>query len=113
DNYVTVHLTVEESAKNKQLENAGAFELKKKYYGEAAGLPFFLIMNKNKELLADSYIRPADAPPLSKPAENTNTGCPAADNEVAYFISILKSTSKLDDKALSQIAERFKKNNVK
>ena len=45
DNYVTVHLTVEESKENKNLENPGAAEIKTKYLGDKAGLPFWVILN--------------------------------------------------------------------
>jgi thioredoxin-related protein len=109
DNYITVHLTVEESAKNKQLENAGAWELKKKYNGDKAGLPFWLIMDKNRNLIADSYIRPAGAP-LSMPGKSI--GCPANDDEVQAFIDALKKSSRLDDASLQLIATCFKKNKI-
>lgn len=58
DNYVIVHLNVLESANKKYLENAGAKELLQKYHGEKAGLPFFVILDKDKNLLADSNIKP-------------------------------------------------------
>lgn len=107
DNYVTVHLTVEESAKNKQLENPGAWEIKKQYNGEKAGLPFWLIMDEARNLIADSYIRPAGTP-LTVPGQSI--GCPASEEEVKAFITALKQTSKLDAHALKVIEERFKKN---
>ena len=50
DNYVTCHLTVDESADKKNEENPGAVDLRKNYHGENAGLPFWLIFDKNGKL---------------------------------------------------------------
>ena len=107
DNYVTVHLTVEESKDKKNLENPGADLMKKKYHGEEAGLPFWLIFDKNGKLLGDSYIRKQGIP-MDQPGESI--GCPASDEEVAAFITILRSSSSLTEQQLTVIAERFKKN---
>ena len=98
ENYITVHLTVQESAKNKKLENLGADVFLEKYKGQKAGLPFFLIMNKNKKLIADSF------------NGNESIGCPANEAEVKYFIEILKKSSKINDDALKLIAIRFRQN---
>ena len=107
DNYIIVHLTVEESDKNKQLENPGADLIKAKYHAEKAGLPFWVILDSKGTLLADSYIRPAGVS-LDQPGDNI--GCPAEEGEVATFIQLLKKTSSLDDDQLAIIATRFKKN---
>lgn len=109
-NYVIVHLTVEESTDKKNLENPGGAELKKTYLGEKAGLPFWIILNKKGKLLADSYIRKKG---VSINEAGDNTGCPAAENEVAYFISVLKKTSALSKSDLSIIAKRFRENEAK
>jgi hypothetical protein len=37
-------------------------------------------------------------------------GCPASDDEVAMFVSILKSSSNLQASDLEIIAKRFKEN---
>ena len=108
DNYIIVHLTVMESPTKKALENPGAFDLMKKYNAGDAGLPFFVILNEDGDLLADSYIKPLEG--KAAPGKLSNTGCPSEDNEVAYFISILKKTSSLNDKELTMISDRFKKN---
>jgi thiol-disulfide isomerase/thioredoxin len=109
DNYVIVHLTVEEDNNNKVFENPGANEVLVKYHGEAAGLPFWLITDKNGKLLADSEVRPAGVS-LDTPGENM--GCPATEEQVVTFIKILKQTSTLSDKELEIIAARFRKNGV-
>ncbi len=103
-NFIFVHLTILESTDKKNLENPGAKELYDKNSGGQGGIPFFLIYDKNGTLLGDSKFKPAP----DKPA--TNMGCPAADEEVAAFIEVLKKTSKLPDKMIPVITERFKKN---
>ncbi|MEP6674283.1 MAG: thioredoxin family protein [Ferruginibacter sp.] len=108
DNYVTVHLTVDESdSAKKQLENPGAVEFRKKYHGDKAGLPFWMIMDKTGKLLFDSYIR---KPGVGLDQPGDNIGCPASEEEVAAFIQGLKKSSKLTSQQLDVIAERFKKN---
>jgi thiol-disulfide isomerase/thioredoxin len=107
DNYVIVHLTVAESDENKPLENPGAVDIIRKYNAMDVGLPFWLILDKNGNLVADSRIRPKGAT-LDYPGDNM--GCPSTDEEVNAFIKILKQTSKLTGKELKIIADRFKKN---
>jgi thiol-disulfide isomerase/thioredoxin len=108
-NYVTVHLTVEENAANKNLENPGADALKLKYHGDKAGLPFWMILDEDGKLLGDSYIRKAG---ISMDEAGENIGCPASDEEVAAFIALLKKTSKLSKEESIIIAKRFKQNKV-
>lgn len=107
DNFITVHLTVDESEGKKHLETPGADFIKKKYKGETAGLPFWLILDSDQKLLADSYMR---KPGVSKDEAGENIGCPASDEEVAAFIAILQQTTKLKAAELAIIAERFTKN---
>ena len=100
DNYVTVHLTVLETPQNKLLETPGADEYLKKIKKEIKSLPFFVILNNDGSLLGDSFI------------DGSNIGCPASDNEVAAFSSLLKKTSKINAEGLKIIAARFKQNSV-
>ena len=95
-NYVITHLTVQESPKNKNLENPGADELMKKWKADKAGIPFFVILDAKGNLLEDSFN-----------AKGENLGCPASPEEVAEFRRILKNTSKLTDKELDLIASVF------
>jgi thiol-disulfide isomerase/thioredoxin len=104
DNYIICHLVVLESEKNKNLENPGAMELLKKYHGDKQGIPFWLVLNKDGKLLADSQIRPAGA---SLDTMGENIGCPAKKEEVAAFLKVLKSTSSLSDVQLAVIGKRF------
>ena len=105
--FIFIHLTVLESKDKKNLENPGATEMFNKYSGGKSGIPFFLIFNKKGVLLADSNIRPA-GDGLDKPGKNM--GCPAAEDEVAAFIEVLKKTSKITDSQIMTVKERFRKN---
>jgi thiol-disulfide isomerase/thioredoxin len=108
-NYVTVHLTVEENKENKNLENPGADALKLKYHGDKAGLPFWMILDKDGKLLGDSYIRKAG---VSMDEAGENIGCPASEEEVAAFINLLKKTSRITEEESKAITKRFKQNKV-
>ena len=107
DNYVITYLDVMENKGKENLENPGSLNLLKQYKGEKAGLPFWLVLDAHGKVLADSQIRPAGAGP---DAPGSNTGCPAEPNEVAYFTSVLKATSRLTASQLSVIEQRFLKN---
>jgi thiol-disulfide isomerase/thioredoxin len=107
DNYVVRYLDVLEHAGKENLENPGSLNLLKKYKGENEGLPFWLILDGNGTLLADSEMRP-DGAGLDTHGESI--GCPASEKEVAYFIKLLKNTSKLNDADLAVISARFRKN---
>ena len=106
-NYITCHLTVDESKEKQDLENPGARKFRKKYHGEEAGLPFWLIFDQQGQLLADSKMRPADA---GFEAPGDNAGCPSAKVELAYFIRVLEKTSRLGAGELAIIAKRFSQN---
>jgi thiol-disulfide isomerase/thioredoxin len=105
--FVIVHLTILESKDKKNLENPGAEDIFNENGGKGGGIPYFLIFDKKGKLLADSKFKPASAAADAKPS---NIGCPAADDEVAAFIEILKKTSKISDSEIQAVAERFKKN---
>ena len=107
NNYVIAQLTVDESKDKKQLENPGSNELRKKYHGDLQGIPYWFILNANGQLLADSRLKAAGA---DVNAKAINVGCPASNEEVAYFTGVLKRTSSLDDQQLALIKNRFLKN---
>lgn len=110
DNYVIRHMTVDESKDKKNLENPGANEFRNKYGGADLGIPYWLIFDPNGNLLADSRIR-TDGNINSTPGDNS--GCPATENEVAYFIKVLKQTSSLNAAEEAAVTKRFRKNEVK
>jgi thiol-disulfide isomerase/thioredoxin len=107
--FVIVHLTVMENGEMKKNENPGASEMMKKYSVNGMGIPVFLFFDKKGTLLGDSKIRKTGEG-LDKPG--VNMGCPAADNEVAAFVSLLKTTSEISDSEALAVTERFKKNNT-
>lgn len=106
DNFVIRHLVVMESEGKKNLENPGAADMMKKYHGDKSGIPYWLVFDSDGNLLADSKLRAAG----DGPEKGSNVGCPAAENEVAYFIEVLKKTTKLTEADLTLIAQRFRKN---
>jgi thiol-disulfide isomerase/thioredoxin len=106
DNYVICHIVVYESNSKKALENPGGEDLLKKYYGNDQGIPYWLIFDKNGELLADSKVRKEG----QKLEAGDNAGCPASQKEVDHFIEVLKKTSPLRPDQLQIIAKRFREN---
>jgi len=106
DNYVIRHLVVDELKNKKDLENPGANELRKKYFGDGEGIPFWLVFDKEGKLLADSKMRAEG----DGPEKGQNTGCPATEEEVAYFIGMLEKTSRLNAAELAIIKIRFRRN---
>jgi thiol-disulfide isomerase/thioredoxin len=106
DNYVIRHLVVDESMDKRYLENPGAKELRAKYYGDGQGIPFWLVFDQHGNLLSDSKLRKEG----EGPQQGDNTGCPAAEKEVDFFIGVLKKTSSLRKDELNIIRKRFREN---
>lgn len=106
DNYVIVHLVVDESKGKEHLENPGAAEMKVKYHGEGQGIPFWLVFDKTGVLLADSKMRKEG----DGAEAGDNSGCPASEKEVEYFIGVLKKTSSISSSQLEIIRKRFREN---
>jgi thiol-disulfide isomerase/thioredoxin len=101
--YFDDNFLMDEFGDKKSLETPGAAALLTKYGGDGQGIPFWLIFDKDGNLLADS-MRPDEA------GNRRNTGCPADEEEVNYFISILKKTTTLGKDQLEKISKRFRKN---
>lgn len=107
DNYVIATLDVQEQPAKKDLENPGSLEVMTKLKGDKAGLPFWVVLDAKGKVLADSQIRPKGA---SLDTYGENVGCPASDEEVAYFAEILKATSKINADGIAAISKRFAMN---
>ena len=107
DNFVIVHLTVNENAQNKKLENAGAAVYMQKFGGEKAGLPFFVVTDEHGEMIADSYMR-GNGVKMRDPGQNM--GCPASAEEVATFCKVLQTTTHLTEAQLKVISKVFRRN---
>lgn len=97
--YKVAHLRVHESDDKKNLENPGAMELLARLGGADSGLPYWAVLDAKGKALANSQYKPGK-----------NTGCPAGEEEVAYFIRVLRKTSKLGEVELKVIEERFRRN---
>ena len=106
DNFVVRHLVVDEAKDKKHLENPGAEEMKIKYHGAGQGIPYWLVFDDRGNLLADSKSRKEG----EGPEKGENTGCPATEPEVNYFISMLKENTKLTADQLEIIRKRFRQN---
>lgn len=104
DNYVIEHLVVKESKDKKHLENPGSDVMLEKYLGDKAGIPFWIILDKKGNLLADSYMR-EEGVGMDEPGKNT--GSPANPDEVDHFINVLNETSSIDEEGLDKIKEAF------
>lgn len=104
ENFVEQYYVVDESADKKALETPGAAAFRKKYGGEGQGIPFWLLFDKEGNLLADSMR------PDGSTGNKLNVGCPADEPEVSYFISVLKKTTRLKEDQLEKISKRFRKN---
>ncbi len=80
-----VHITVLENKEHKADENAGGLELMEQLGGKDAGLPFMAILDaKSGKMIANSM--------FTMPGKNkaSNTGYPAAPEEVAHFNMMLE-----------------------
>jgi thiol-disulfide isomerase/thioredoxin len=106
DNFVIRPLVVQEPEAKKNLENPGGVEMMKKYHGDKSGIPYWLVFDADGNLRADSKIRAEG----DGPEKGNNVGCPASEKEVAYFIEVLKKTTKLQEADLALIVQRFRKN---
>lgn len=106
ENYVIRHIVVDETRDKKHLENPGGGEMKKQYHGEGLGIPFWLVFDKEGQLLADSKIRKEG----EGPEKGENTGCPATAEEVDHFSAVLKKTSRMTDAQLEIVKKRFRRN---
>ena len=98
-NFVITHLTIDEPENKNHLENPGAKELNEKWGGKEQGIPFWVVMNKDENILADSQREPGK-----------NVGCPATDEEVAHFINVLKKTTGITNEEIAAVEKRFRRN---
>jgi len=107
DNFVITHITVLESKGKENLENPGGLAMMEKFNGKNQGLPYWVILDKNSNLLFDSQVRKTQAGGTIK---GENVGCPASQPEVDHFVSILKKTTSLNEAQLATIIKRFRLN---
>jgi thioredoxin-related protein len=100
--YVIVPLTVMESPEFKANENPNGMEVLKELEGDMQGIPFFAAVGKDGKMIMNSRM-----PVEGKPS--ANVGCPASDEEIAYFMKFLQKTAPMIDQAERDlIAKRLK-----
>jgi len=87
-NYVIVTLVVNESKKNRHLENPGATDFLRKHKGEDKGLPFWVILDNTGVLIEKGRGYPGGW-------------------RLRRFITSLKKTSNLTEENLNIIEEIF------
>lgn len=104
ESFVSLYFVVDESGDKKSLETPGAAAFRTKYGGDNQGIPYWIVFNKDGIRIGDS-MKP-DGSPLGR----VNTGCPADEAEVDYFIKVLKQTTRLKEDQLEKISKRFRKN---
>ncbi len=80
-------MVVQESEKNKALENPGADAFMSKFGGAKAGLPFFAFLDEKGEMLANT-MRPADGSD-----KGGNIGHPFEPKEVDWFLVMVKKAA--------------------
>jgi thiol:disulfide interchange protein len=89
--FVTVKVDVD--------RNKGGKELNAKYGGDKAGLPFFVILDADGKKTGDSFAKP-----------NANVGFPAAPEEIAHFLKIVRQASeKFNDADIAILESGLKK----
>ncbi|WP_294217831.1 thioredoxin family protein [uncultured Chryseobacterium sp.] len=96
--FVIAYVDVQEVGEKKKLENPGGEELMKRYKGEKAGLPFWLILTPKGDVITDSFN-----------AKGENLGSPATKEEVDVFIAKLDQSSPLSAQDKTNIETIFVK----
>ena len=94
-NYVKTFITVQERAEKKNLETPGGDLINEKFGGKNQGLPFWVILDANGNVLEDSKVN------------GENIGGPASEDEVANLISKLEKTTKNEKVNSENIKEVF------
>jgi thiol-disulfide isomerase/thioredoxin len=100
EHFNIVYLTISESANKKDLENPGARELLDQYKIKPNGIPVWLLLDSEARLLGSSQMN-----------DGTDSGCPATENEVRYFLGELKKADPAMSTNVEQaIYTRFRQN---
>ena len=95
-NYVIASIDVQERGEKKKLQNPNGEEWMEKLGGKDAGLPYFVFVNNDGEILETSLN-----------GDKANLGCPSTEEEVAIFVEKLKRTSHLEEEQLAIISKVF------
>lgn len=95
-NYVLASLDVLENGDKVKLENPGGEEWMEKLGGKDAGLPYFVFLNSEGEILENSFND-----------KKENLGCPSTAEEISSFVAKLQKTSQLNKTELEIISKVF------
>jgi len=100
--FIPVKLVVQESDKNKDLENAGAEALLKKL-GGPDGLPFSAFLDEQGVLIVNSKR------PSAVGGHGGNIGYPAQQGEIDWFVQMMKKAApKISDDDVKKIEDALK-----
>jgi len=94
-NYVKAFITIEERGEKATLNTPGGTEFVEQLGGKNQGLPYWVILDENGNVLKDSKIN------------GENVGGPSSEQEVDYLISTLAPTSKNQKVDIDKIKEVF------
>ncbi|MFI5384873.1 MAG: hypothetical protein ACHQ50_02025 [Fimbriimonadales bacterium] len=100
--YVQVTLHVGEYPGRKDRETPGGSQYLKKVARRPAGTPFYVVLNSRGELIGDAFFA------RLKDERLVNIGYPLNDGEIAKFLDLLRSTSKLSEAQCARIDLRLK-----
>lgn len=106
-NYVIAHITVMEDPKHKADENEGGRQYLFDHGGQNTGIPYWIILGKDGKYLANSR-QTGEAEALTSD-NGDNVGCPGEEDEIAYFLRVLKSTSNASAADLDAVKSAFTK----
>ncbi len=105
-NYEVVRIHIKETKKKDSLNTPGGEDLYKTHTANKEdGIPFWVVLDETNKVLANSRIK-AEGLPLD--GEGSNAGCPVNEEEVGYFLRVLKATGKFGNTGLRLIKNRFK-----
>jgi len=102
--FIFQYLSVFET-RNKNLENSGAEKVLANYNGLESGIPYWLILDENGKVLANSKFGVENEALIGN---GINIGFPNSEKEIHSFIYKLKHTTNLNPLQLKKIENYFK-----
>lgn len=99
--YIVVTLIVMENGEHKPKENPGGMDVLTRLGGAQSGIPYFAVLDPAGKTLVTSN------PHKDKPG---NVGFPVEDFEIAHFLTMVKTTSKLSAPDLAATESWLKEN---
>ncbi len=96
--FVVAKVDVMERGDAKQtIENQGGIDLMKKFGGEKSGLPYYVILNEEGEMIGNSNAMP----------KGQNIGYPGSRKEDSTFVALLRRTAGNMSPKQSEVIERY------